>query len=94
MPSDLKPWHHYRARVWWKTRDGRDGVYEDTDEKGSLWTDEDGDLHDYMWGEGNYSCDCNRALLFLGENWECGELIKVTRIEAIGGVPFAKKHGS
>lgn len=26
------------------------------------------DSTDYLWGEGNYACDCNRALFFF--NWE------------------------
>lgn len=31
----------------------------------------------YLWEEGNYSCDCNRALFFYGyedgENYLCGD---------------------
>lgn len=28
---------------------------------------EDADCLDYMWGDGNYGSDCNRALFFYGE---------------------------
>lgn len=35
----------------------------DHDEKTRNWRlDEGGDI--YLWSEGNYSCDCNRALFF------------------------------
>jgi len=32
------------------------------------WTGSEGD--DYMWSEGNYACDCNRALFFARANGE------------------------
>ena len=29
---------------------------------------------EFLWTEGNYACDCNRALLFFGfDNFPCGE---------------------
>ena len=41
----------------------------------------------YEWREGNYSCDCNRAILYSG-NWDvqCGnELYSVTIFDAFNG---------
>jgi len=33
----------------------------------------------YMWTEGNYSCDCNRAMfLDIDDDMPCGEEIKIT----------------
>lgn len=28
------------------------------------WDDSEDSAHGYMWGEGNFSCDCNRELFF------------------------------
>lgn len=48
---------------------------------------------DYIWSEGNYSCDCNRALFFAragnepdAESWDppCGEGRYAVRIEVDG----------
>lgn len=52
------------------------------------WTGEDG--HEFLWTEGNYSCDCNRHLFFARaagdepawDDLECGQsaytIVKVT----------------
>lgn len=49
--------------------------------------DEYGSFHDFIWSEGNYSCDCNRALFFFRsknmldpENNDCGEKLYSIRI--------------
>lgn len=56
------------------------------DDKG-LFDISDGEFQDYIWSEGNYSCDCNRALFFAragGEddpNHDCGSgafLVEIT----------------
>lgn len=43
--------------------DARTGETAAFFDQGSIW-EEDGELNDYMWAEGNYSCDCNRALFW------------------------------
>ena len=30
----------------------------------NIWDTDAGAVHTYIWREGNYSCDCNRALFF------------------------------
>ncbi len=45
------------------TRNGYSKVYQD---EGFL--DEDGNFHDFIWTEGNYSCDCNRSLFLYDHN--------------------------
>lgn len=61
----------FRAHITWKdTLTGQTGTYTDS-EPGSLWWSEDLQIpgvDTFMWAEGNYSCDCNRKLFFLG--WE------------------------
>jgi hypothetical protein len=59
----------------------------------SIWLDSDGYTNDFMWSEGNYSCDCNRQLFFtdaLGkprsdlDKLVCGVtryLVKATRLD-------------
>ena len=42
------------------TQTGETVGFEDC---GSIWLDE-GQPNDFMWGEGNYACDCNRFLMF------------------------------
>ena len=31
-------------------------------------------LSEYMWEDGNYACDCNRAAFFGDDPCECGEI--------------------
>ena len=38
---------------------------------GETRTYDDDDFSEYMWSEGNWSCDCNRWLFFT--NWETDE---------------------
>lgn len=38
--------------------------------KHELDLEEDGSFDTYLWEEGNYSCDCNRALFFARVNGE------------------------
>jgi hypothetical protein len=71
-----------RVRIAWRYGEQM-GVYEDPQGSGSCWT-EDGLLDDFMWTDGNYSCDCNRSRFFgLGE-FPCGESIEIMKIEMIG----------
>lgn len=52
---------------------------ERTVDAGDYQPDRDGlDVLEYLWGEGNYACDCNRALFFYdwgpeSDNRECGD---------------------
>lgn len=40
-----------------------------------------GETMEYMWSEGSYSCDCNRAIFFFegcgvnenADDWQCGD---------------------
>lgn len=57
-------------------------IYEDYG-----YFDEYGSFHDFIWSEGNYSCDCNRALFFYRakdmpdpEDRDCGEELYSVRI--------------
>lgn len=82
----------YRARIHWRDKlTGATGVYtEEPSSHGSLWTTDD-DYDDlisvFQWSDGNYSCDCNRAILFLGtdyENAECGDSrFTILKLEAL-----------
>ena len=62
----------FRARCHWLDAEtGKRGVWtERKSETGpqTLFMDSDEPpvLSDFMWTEGNYACDCNRALFFLG----------------------------
>ena len=55
------------------SRDESDWVSDHDEGESPGW------LHTYMWGEGNYACDCNRSLFFAraaGEDdpdHECGQ---------------------
>lgn len=54
------------------------------------WHD-DSDYPDFIWSEGNYACDCNRALFFaraIGEDdpeRSCGDSAFSLRITDVGG---------
>jgi len=52
------------------------------------------DLDEYMWTDGNYGCDCNRALFFARaadedetEAWEqpCGDDLAYKMLRVVGG---------
>ena len=52
----------------------------------------DTDMDDYMWSDGNYSCDCNRALFFARAadedddiDIQCGESAYSVRIFDLSG---------
>ncbi len=72
---------HLFAKVWWRdTLTGKEGVHDERQMQGltigSVWLDEDGEPNWYMWEDGNYSCNCNRALFFLGAGLDsvaCGD---------------------
>jgi len=40
---------------------------------GAIWDEATGNISDYIWREGNFSCDCNRGLFFGKEEVSCGE---------------------
>ena len=51
-----------------------------------------GSYPDYIWAEGNYSCDCNRHLFFQraagepdGDDYPCGDELYTVRIVAGNG---------
>lgn len=77
------PTHPMKDADWVKTivtiRRNRDGVVREFEETQIKHHDEDAPSG-FIWEEGNYSCDCNRALFFAragGESddfdAECGE---------------------
>ena len=70
-----------KVRLHWSTRDDRTGTY-DTEVPES--EEAPGLPEMYMWEDGNNSCDCNRAQMFLGERWDCGMALIITKIEIIG----------
>ncbi len=48
----------------------------------SEWADDDLTACEYIWTEGNYSCDCNRSS-FLGDaHAKCGDTIRLVRLTA------------
>lgn len=61
-----KPNSKFKVKLLWKDKiSNRAGVYET-----ELESDEEGLLEFFIWNEGNYSCDCNRAILFLGYEYD------------------------
>lgn len=63
-------------------------------------TDGDEGVSEYMWGEGNYACDCNRAMFFAEAGGEdepedapCGEDAFSVRIEDDKGALLQQDHG-
>ena len=67
-----------RVSVHWRYK-GQEGWYHERDGRGSCW-EEDGELNTFMWDEGNYSCDCNRARFFGFVAFPCGDTIEVLEI--------------
>ncbi len=66
--------------------EGREYVIEDDHD----WTEEGAD---YMWSEGNFSCDCNRRLFIARQtdpdgdsHFPCGETVELVRLELRGKV--------
>jgi hypothetical protein len=60
---------------WLDKKTGETGVYvEPPCGHGSVSPDEDepGGWCLFLWQEGNYSCDCNRAPFFTHDDVECG----------------------
>ena len=62
-------------------RRNADGVVRDHEfeDKADTFGEKDGEegLGTYMWGEGNFACDCNRAIFFAAndedDEHKCGE---------------------
>lgn len=71
-------------------RRNSDGLVRVYRENMEWWTGEDGSS-DFLWSDGNYACDCNRALFFaraVGEedpNRKCGDDAFAVRILAEDG---------
>ncbi len=67
--------HYYFNCKWLDTETGQTGYWcEPKDRIGSVWFDEDQKINYFMWSEGNYSCDCNRAMFFL--DLELGDTVE------------------
>lgn len=47
-----------------KITDTMTGVTRDATWPEYAWGDEKDGVYDYLWSEGNYSCDCNRGMFF------------------------------
>ncbi len=78
-----------RVRIQWRYKD-KSGTYEEEpSSSGSVWFDDEGEPSLFMWEEGNYSCDCNRADFFgLADRdneagFPCGNTIEILSIEVI-----------
>ena len=73
------------VRIRWYY-DGEEGVYEDAPGHESCPLDPlTFAPNTFLWDEGNYSCDCNRAMLFFG--WDampCGETIEILTLHPVG----------
>lgn len=72
--------------IWWKTSDGREGVFDSRDCEDYVYTvPVENGIPEWFWfEEGNGACDCNRASIFLNEeNWPCGHTIEITKKEVI-----------
>ena len=83
-----------RVNIFWRCDDGRSGVFE---LPSSLALEEipgeeqypspfglEARWRTWIWEEGNFACDCNRAMFFLGEDdWPCGERISIERMEPL-----------
>ena len=75
-----------RVRIAWKIDDGRAGTFV-TDDSLDLHDDPEYESpfvgmpkgwNTFIWEEGNFACDCNRANFFLNETgWQCGERIEI-----------------
>jgi hypothetical protein len=65
------------------TYEGRPFLYVDPPEAASVLLDPDGTIDSYWWEEGNMACDCNRGV-FVGRRLDCGETIRLTRVEVLG----------
>ena len=57
--------------------------------------EDDTDTLEFLWGEGNYACDCNRALFFARaggkpdpKNRPCGDTRYQVRVEVGGKVIY------
>jgi len=80
MCSDSSEVVFVRARIH-GSYNGNKFVYEDREsEVGSLWLST---LAEYVWTDGNDSCDCNRAHLVGKESLPCGETVRIEKIEPI-----------
>lgn len=70
------PERNGRVKIFWHRPTGETGVYEEPPENlSSVWYDEENaEWVTFLWSEGSYACDCNRAILFLGDHTrECSE---------------------
>jgi|SRR6185436_3532458 len=84
---DYSGWVPIRVRIR-RNADGVERVVEMTEPPG--FGEQEWGGRDYMWSEGNYSCDCNRAGFFAeaaGEAWmgdgKCGDGVAYTVVEIL-----------
>lgn len=43
-----------------------------------------GEVERYLWSEGNFKCDCNRAIFFFNcDDYQCGDTAFSVRITAV-----------
>ena len=73
------------VKIEWKHGE-KSGTYQDEPGQPSLWWDDErGDWCYYLWEEGNWACDCNRAKKFgIGDDFPCGNTIEIISMEAVG----------
>jgi hypothetical protein len=76
---------------WYDRETGKRGRFDEREDYGgyggSVWRDETGRWDLFMWQDGNYACDCNRSLFFLGSENERGCAGKSLVIEALSVWP-------
>ena len=81
-----QPWLRARA-TWTNIKTGAAGVYTEPSKPdgGSIRMDDDAGSWDYIWREGNYSCDDNRAMFFEGVDVEeCSEdTYRIDKLEVL-----------
>lgn len=52
----------------------------DPDDHPSAWTDDEGNPNFFVWEEGNYACDCNRAAAFGLPDMVFGNQIQISNL--------------
>jgi hypothetical protein len=70
-PHDGVIWLDAKAEI----RENRTGCVH-ISQQDVIWDEENECPHTYIWSEGNFSCDCNRALFFNGkytDDMPCGD---------------------
>lgn len=68
-----------KTKIYWKY-DNKIGIYIDNF---GFCHNDDGYFDCYWWEDGSGGCDCNRASMFLNEEWKCGNKIEIINIEEL-----------